>query len=206
MKPKILLYCLLANALWFIMFSPLTTGRINFWLVMTMTALVLLLVGLYESRQSWNSLYKFELKWLWIGIGAAVLLYFVFFIGKLFSHLLFDFAEKQIDNIYLIRTRGEKWLIGTLLFFIIGPAEEIFWRGFIQWKLSLRFGDFHGFVFASLLYAGVHIWSLNFMLFMASMVCGVFWGWMYYKYKSIVPGIISHALWDVLIFVLLPVQ
>jgi hypothetical protein len=33
----------------------------------------------------------------------------------------------------------------------------------------------------------------------------VHWGLLFYKYKSFVPGIISLALWDAMIFVFFPV-
>jgi membrane protease YdiL (CAAX protease family) len=57
-----------------------------------------------------------------------------------------------------------------------------------------------------LLYAGEHIITFNFMLVVAALVCGVFWGWIYKKERGIVTIIISHALWDLMIFVLCPLM
>jgi membrane protease YdiL (CAAX protease family) len=93
-----------------------------------------------------------------------------------------------------------------LLLFVIGPSEEIFWRGFVQDTLAQKFGDNSGWIIASLVYGGVHIAAWNFMLFAAALVCGLFWGWVFKKYKSLWPGIISHAIWDLTIFVLIPVR
>ena len=50
----------------------------------------------------------------------------------------------------------------------------------------------------------MHIITFNFMLVVAALVCGIFWGWIYKKEKSLVPIIISHALWDFTVFVLFP--
>jgi membrane protease YdiL (CAAX protease family) len=88
--------------------------------------------------------------------------------------------------------------------FWIGPAEEIFWRGLVQHELAAKYGAVFGYFVSSLLYAGIHIFALNFMLLMASLICGLFWGALFLKYKSVWPGIISHALWDVAIFVVFP--
>jgi len=46
------------------------------------------------------------------------------------------------------------------------------------------------------------------MLIMAALVCGVFWGFMYmiFKPRNLVPLLISHALWDVMVFVVLPIK
>jgi len=51
----------------------------------------------------------------------------------------------------------------------------------------------------------VHIWSFNFMLIMSALVCGIFWGLLYKYNKNLVTLIVSHALWDVSVFVLFPI-
>ena len=59
---------------------------------------------------------------------------------------------------------------------LIGPAEEIFWRGYVQRTLSKRWNPNAGFVVATLIYALVHAGSCNFMLVMAALVVGAAWG------------------------------
>jgi membrane protease YdiL (CAAX protease family) len=58
----------------------------------------------------------------------------------------------------------------------VGPAEEIFWRGFVQERFCGRYGRAVGYLIASLVYAAIHVFGFNFMLFMASLICGLFWG------------------------------
>lgn len=120
--------------------------------------------------------------------------------------MLFHFAKPQIAGIYSTKSQASLWAIGSLLLLLIGPAEEIFWRGYVQRKLSLSLGDWKGFFTATLVYALIHIWSFNFMLIMAALLCGLFWGWMFMRYKSVWPGVISHAVWDVVIFVIFPIS
>jgi membrane protease YdiL (CAAX protease family) len=55
------------------------------------------------------------------------------------------------------------------------------------------------------LYCLVHVWAQNPMLLVAALVLGAHWSYLYYRFRSLVPGLVSHALWDVAIFVLLPV-
>ena len=93
-----------------------------------------------------------------------------------------------------------------LLLFIIGPGEEIYWRGFIQNTLSKKMGETKGYIISVLLYAGVHIITGNIMLVIAALVCGIYWGWLYKKEKSLLPVIISHAIWDLTIFVIFPLM
>ena len=140
------------------------------------------------------------------GIGIAVGLWGIFWLGDKISSWLFDFARPQVDAIYGIKNGASPWLLSALLLVLIGPAEEIFWRGYVQHSLSLRFGQNAGFVIATALYASVHIPSCNFMLVMASLVVGVVWGLLYRFFPDRFPAVIvSHALWDAAVFVWLPI-
>ncbi|OPZ01127.1 MAG: CAAX amino terminal protease self- immunity [Bacteroidetes bacterium ADurb.BinA395] len=96
-------------------------------------------------------------------------------------------------------------LLSLLLIFLIGPAEEIFWRGYVQRMLEPKFGSWVALIVTTLIYTLVHIWSFNFMLIMSAMVCGAFWGLLYKYNKNLVTLIVSHAVWDVSVFILFPI-
>ncbi|MEI8012893.1 MAG: CPBP family intramembrane glutamic endopeptidase, partial [Candidatus Omnitrophota bacterium] len=122
------------------------------------------------------------------------------------STSLFPFAQNQIVMIYATKNQLAPQIIAVLLVFLIGPAEEIFWRGFVQQRLSTIYDQQKGYIFATCLYAMVHIYAMNFMLFMAALICGAFWGYWYKKTGSLWVVMISHALWDVTIFILFPIK
>ncbi len=205
-NPLILLL-ILASLLWVEMF---VLKNFNFWIEMTIAASLLAGLGLYINHRNGEAinyrLYFFEPKFIAVGILSAALLYLVFYFGDVISKFILPFADKQVVGVYSNKSLSDPVIIGLLLLFIIGPSEEIFWRGFVQDTLQERFGDNKGWIIASLVYGGVHIVALNFMLFMAALICGLFWGWIFKKYRSLWPGIISHALWDLTIFILLPVR
>ena len=90
--------------------------------------------------------------------------------GHFISTHILPFAASQIDSIYNIRAGQNKWAIVLLLFFIIGPAEEVFWRGFVQMRLSKRYGILVGLIVATAIYTLVHVWSFNLMLLAASAI------------------------------------
>lgn len=205
MNNRISLSILLAAVLWFFMFSPWTSGLINFWLAMSISASLLIGISLIFSE---GILKQFELnpKALVIGLLSALVLYGIFYLGNYLSTAWFDFAKPQIGNIYGMKDGSNPYIIGLLLIVLIGPAEEIFWRGFIQGSIGRKYGDLTAFVVTTLIYALVHVWSFNFMLIMAALVCGIFWGLMFmYNKKKLVPLIISHAIWDVAVFLLFPI-
>lgn len=205
-KPLIFLI-LLAAIFWVELF---VLKNFNFWVEMTIAAPLLAALGLYFNHINGEAinyrLYYFEPKYIAIGLISAAVLYGVFFTGDYISKLILPFADKQVVGVYSNKSLLDPAVIGLLLLFIIGPAEEIFWRGFVQDTLAEKLGENKGWIIASLIYGGVHIFAMNFMLFMAALICGLFWGWVFKKYKSLWPGIISHAVWDLVIFVLLPVR
>lgn len=191
--------------LWFFMFSPWTKSYINFWYGMAFSGGLLSVLALIIDRKTLNEIYVFKANHIIIGLVSAAILYVVFYAGNYFSKLLFSFAESQVGGIYSNKGQADYVIISLLLLFWIGPAEEIFWRGFVQRNLNKEYGNVEGLIFSSLVYALVHIWSFNFILIMAALICGFFWGYMFNRYKSVVPGIISHAVWDFVIFILIPV-
>lgn len=196
----------IASVFWFLMFSPWTKEHFNFWYSMIAATGVLTSYSLWFGRSTLKEIYKIDFKVVLIGLVAAVVLYLLFYAGNEISRLLFDFTDRQVNNIYGTKSQADKIFIGLFLLLWIGPSEEIFWRGFAQRAMSERFGKWQGFIITTLVYAFVHIWAFNFMLFMAALICGIFWGWLYMHYKNVVPGIISHAIWDLFIFIILPIS
>ena len=196
----------LAAAFWFSMFSPWTAGLVNFWAVMLAATALLAGSALALDRGRLRDLYAFRPVHLLIGVCSAVVLYVVFYAGDLVASRLFDFARPEVGRIYGTREQAPALFIALALLLWIGPAEEVFWRGFVQNRLSERFGTVWGWLAASLAYTLVHVWSFNPMLLVAAAVCGLFWGAVFARCKSVWPGLVSHALWDVTIFVMLPIQ
>lgn len=124
--------------------------------------------------------------------------------GNYLSRVIFSFAGTDIAAIYGHKAEAPGF-IGLVLFLVVGPSEELYWRGFVQRQFSLRYGESTGWLLATAVYTAVHLWSGNFILVLAALVSGLAWGWIYLASRTVVPGIVSHAIWDLVIFVLLPV-
>ena len=222
---RLLTPIVVAAGLWFYMFSPWTAGLTNFWYTMTASALILIFMacwmgdlktpireGLHGGKPLRTGLHGEglhggkPLRFLLLGIALAAALWGVFWVGDKLSSLMFDFARGQVDSIYGMKTGIQPWIIALLLLFIIGPAEELFWRGFVQQQLSLHWGENWGFVVATAIYTLIHLWSVNFMLIMAAMVCGIVWGGLYRLQPKWLPAlVVSHAVWDACVFVVFPI-
>ena len=194
-----------AAILWTIMFCPITAPYVNFWWMMTASACTLSLLATFFGREWWKDV-RIDLSNILLGIAIAVALWSVFWIGDKLSQLMFNFARPQVDIIYGMKDGESPLLLTLLMLFLIGPAEEIFWRGYIQKSFSQYWNPNVGMVVTTAIYSLVHAASCNFMLTMAALVAGLAWGIMYRffpeKFGAI---IISHALWDVAVFIWFPI-
>jgi len=192
----------LANLLWFVTFY-LTIGV--FWVKISISASLLAALSLLLMPERREQLH-IDLKSILIGLASSVILYFIFWAGKEISSVIFPFAEQQIGGVYAKGEGSRMGIVFLLLFFVTGPSEEIYWRGYIQDRLMKRFGGLGGFCVTIALYAGVHLWSFNFMLIGAAAVAGAFWGIMYWRLRNLVPVIISHSVWSAFIFAVIPLS
>lgn len=202
---QIIIGVVIATILWFIMFSPLTAQMVNFWAVMSIAAVVLTSFSYFSSKSQFGKLFSTNSKLILLGILSAILLYVIFYLGKFFLVSFLGSSQNQISAVYSTKSHTPLWLVSILLLFIIGPAEEVFWRGFVLNRLNeIGSKPYLNLFLSTIFYTFVHIWALNPVLLLAAFVCGLFWGYMFLKLKTLVPVIISHSIWDFMVFVLFP--
>ena len=161
---RLIIGLLLAGTFWFMMFATFTplTSTIHFhyfWVGMSIAAITLITYSLINNKDKLKELFHFEWKFVWIGLIHAVLLYALSRFGIWLFTNFFDSTIPQILAVYQTRLQAPFWVIGGLLIFLIGPAEEIFWRGFAQDRLMKKFGVKKGTAIGLFFYMFVHIWG-----------------------------------------------
>jgi len=199
---------LLAIVLFVPLFITRGVGKLDFWWWMSLNITCLTAIAaaldLGWRNALTNDLKKQIFQKIGIGILSALGLYVVFYLGNMASRLIFPFAAHNIENVYAFKVGAAPMRIALLMAFIIGPGEELFWRGFLQRRFQMERGPFQGFLVATLLYTGVHIASGNVMLVLAAGVCGLFWGFLYLRTGSLLLNVVSHTVWDMAIFLFFP--
>jgi membrane protease YdiL (CAAX protease family) len=176
--------------------------RERFWSRMTLTGLGLGGLALVTSRPA----RRVWLRW-WqvpVGLASATVLYVTFQVGDRFARRFVPSGDREIREIYDLRTLRPKGEIATRLATIIGPAEELFWRGLVQSALMRRYGRWTGAALGAMAYAGVHVASGNFTLLGAAGVAGAHWSVLYAAGVPLGALIVSHVAWDVWIFLVQP--
>ncbi len=163
--PRLILLIALAVLMFSPMFVLRQIGPFDFWWWMSTNLVVLLAICFLTDRDYLILLKKDFSEGIWrktgIGLLSAFLLYLLFFVGNYLSRKWFNFAGSGIAGVYNFKGDAAGIRIALLMLIVIGPGEELFWRGYLQRKLSLKTGKWAGFIIALLLYTGVHIFTGN---------------------------------------------
>jgi CAAX protease family protein len=176
--------------------------RERFWQRMTLTGLGLGSLALATSRPARSV--RIGPREIALGLGSAATLYATFQLGDRFARRFVPGGDSQIRDIYTLRTIRPREEIALRLATVIGPAEELFWRGLVQSALMERYGRWRGGAMAAMAYGGVHVVTGNFTLFGAAGIAGAHWCVLYSAGVPLGALVVSHVAWDVWIFLVQP--
>ncbi len=146
----------------------------------------------------------FTIREIFIGFLSGLILYIVFFVSYLMIKKWFPLFIPYVIDLYKLVGPTQLWQY-VLLITIIIPGEELFWRGYVQNKLSMYVkSDWSRVFFASVIYGFAHIWTANPMLIAAALIGGMFWGSLYIWNNNIGVVILSHYTFNLFLLFLLP--
>ena len=203
---------LLAAALAVALFVPLfifrVLGPLDFWWWMSANIVLVLassflldkgyaafLLADLKSRAAWKAA---------LGIAAAALLYGLFAAGNGIALDVLPFAGTGISQVYQFKAGASPLRVIGLIALLVGPGEELFWRGFLQRRFQIHFGGVTGWLLATAVYVVVHAGSGNPMLVLAAALCGLFWGSLFLLTRSPLLLAVSHTVWDLAVFIVFP--
>lgn len=176
--------------------------RDRFWSRMTATGIALGGLALVANPRLRRT--RFGVGEVAAGLASAAVLYGTFQIGDRFARRFVPGGNDQIRDIYSLRELAPPAETAARLVTIIGPAEELFWRGLVQEALMRRYGRWTGAAMAAVAYSAIHVTTGNFTLMGAAGVAGAHWCVLYAAGVPLGALIVSHCAWDVWIFLVQP--
>ena len=194
MSVAVVVGLVLAAVAWGALFG---LGRADFWSRAAVAGLAIGGYAIVVQRAELEALLRPTAADVAIGVAAAGVLYGVFWAGNAILHRWLPAVAAEVDDLYDVRSvrRPARLPIAAVLL-LVGPCEELFWRGLVQERA--------GFVLALAGYAAVHLWERKAVLILAAVVGGAFWGALFSWRGTLVAPIVSHALWDLAIVVWRP--
>jgi membrane protease YdiL (CAAX protease family) len=138
------------------------------------------------------------------GLLSAGGLYLIFQIGDRMARRIMPSGEEDIARVYALRSLAPKAVTAVLLIGVIGPSEELFWRGMVQEAFMRKMGRWRGTAASAATYGAVHLVTGNVTLTGAAATAGAYWGAQYTLRPALGPLLVSHVVWDIWIFLLQP--
>jgi membrane protease YdiL (CAAX protease family) len=97
-------------------------------------------------------------------------------------------------------------VVASLALLPVIVGEELIWRGVVQTELVRRLGPSTGVILAALAYALAHAPLGSPLLVAVALLCGTVWGTLRAASGSLVPSLLAHLVWDVVVFLGLPLD
>jgi membrane protease YdiL (CAAX protease family) len=139
-----------------------------------------------------------------MGLVSGVALYLGFCAGALLVRET-PLWPRILEIVDLARTTAPGALAALVLVFVTSPSEEVLWRGAVFARLTRRYGPgWRSLVATTVLYALFVGLSGSLVLCLAALVCGAVWTRQRQVTGSIVPSLVSHALWSTLMLLWVP--
>ena len=178
--------------------------RDRFWDRMTTTGAILGILATAADRSLQRP--RLRARDAAFGVVIAAGLYGVFQVGDRMARRVLPLGNDNIRDIYELNTLRRKDEIAVRLAAVIGPAEELFWRGLLQRSIARRWGGPPAALVATVAYGGAHIVTGNPALIGAATVAGLYWSVLAMLGTPMAALIVSHVTWDIWIFLIAPTR
>ena len=162
--------------------------------------LLFLAIVLFIAKEMGKNELRQILKWRSIPIpvfAGVMVLFFGFNILRSEFSILFQILLPVPDGFFdSLFYKPENIFMVVLLYFLSGFSEEIFFRGILARKFFRSYSPFKAILFSALLFGVMHVnpWqSLN------SFLGGIFYSWVYWRYRSIWLCIFTHVYSNLLV-------
>lgn len=186
----------------FFAFFPLSPIKDIFAVVIAIATSNLLMIVAFNYDDTMSKFFKLSSKILYLPLIISLFMYgFCFFVYE----VLLSFKGPIDLELYEVYTMSEAFDgLLILVFIIIVITEEIFWRGFAQQRLSMKYGNFTAITINAAIYSFAVLFSINPYLIGAALFSSFVLGFIFVKYKNLYIVILSHIIWDILILKIFP--
>ena len=194
---------LVCVALWLL--AAASTRTFGIWLAIGVAAVTLGVAALVFERPALTSLLLPSPRLGLIGISAGSLM-------SAATYLLYPVLARLVplvatDTALLYSAfRAPSPLVAAVALAPVIVGEELVWRGVVQASLVRRFGAALGVLLAAMAYALVCAPLRSPVLVAVALSCGLVWGTLRATTASLVPSLLAHLVWDVLLLLWLPLD
>ena len=182
-----------------------STGPLGIWVAIGGTAAALGLAVLLFDRPASTALLQPSPRLVLLGAAAGgVMAAATYLLYPLLARIL-PFIATDTTQLYAA-FRAPSLVVASLALVPVIVGEELVWRGVVQASLVQRLGAWGGVALAAVVYALVHAPLGSPVLVAVAFFCGLAWGTLRATTASLVPTLVAHLLWDVLVLLWQPLD
>lgn len=182
-----------------------STGPLGIWVAIGGTAVALGLAVLLFDPSASTALLQPSPRLVLLGAAAGgVMAAATYLLYPPLARIL-PFIATDTTQLYAA-FRAPSLVVALVALVPVIVGEELVWRGVVQASLVQRLGAWGGVALAAVVYALVHAPLGSPVLVAVAFFCGLAWGTLRATTASLVPTLVAHLLWNVLVLVWLPLD
>jgi membrane protease YdiL (CAAX protease family) len=182
-----------------------STGPLGIWLAIGGTAVTLGVAVLVFDRPAASRLLQPSPRLVLLGAAAGGVMAAATYLLYPVLARLAPFIATDTARLYAA-FRPSSLLIASVALGPVVLGEELVWRGVVQAALVRSLGPWGGVTLAAAAYALAHAPLGSPVLVNVALMCGLFWGALRATTSSLVPTLVAHLVWDVLVLLWLPLD
>ena len=199
-KPSLALACVVV---WLV--ASVSTGALGIWLALGGASVSLGVAIFVLDRAAALRLLRPSARLVLVGAAAGWAMAAATYLLYPVSARLLPFIPTDMASLYA-SFRAPPPAIAVLALLPVILGEELVWRGVVQTALVRRLGQWRGVTLAALAYALAHAPLGSPVLVVVALSCGVAWGALRAASASLVPSLLAHLVWDILVLLWLPLD
>lgn len=180
-------------------------GELPIWILLAVMAPAIGVLSFVFERGLMRELLVFKPTGALLGLGTAVCVYGFFSVGLQYVSGLSIGATLDGDGsvpvffVEFVRLKGyasaiHPAIVGIAGAVLLGISEELFWRGFVQTRMMIMMPHSLAVILATAVYAGFYAVLMGTLAAIAAGVCGLTFGILTIRLRSLVPAMICHSL------------
>lgn len=182
-----------------------STGPLGIWRAIGGAAVALGVAVLLFDRPASTALLRPSPRLVLLGASAGgVMAAATYVVHPLLARLV-PLVATDTAHLYAA-FRAPSLVVASVALVPVIAGEELVWRGVVQASLVQRLGAWRGVALAAVVYALVHAPLGSPVLVAVAFFCGLAWGALRATTASLVPTLVAHLLWDVLVLLWLPLD
>jgi membrane protease YdiL (CAAX protease family) len=190
-------------AVWLV--ASASTGALGIWLAIGGASVALGVAVLVFDGAAARSLLQPSPRLVLIGAAAGCGMAAATYVLYPVSARLLPFIATDTAGLYT-SFRAPPPVIASLALLPVILGEELVWRGVVQTALVRRLGPWRGVTLAALAYALAHAPLRSPVLVVVALLCGMTWGALRVASASLVPSLLAHLVWDIVVLLWLPLD